>query len=97
MKAVEIFREKVVLSATELVEIVIWQVPTPVPPSDHDFKYRLVYVREGQRVVGYDNERGKGDHRHIHGQELPYTFSTIDRLLADFSADVSANREKSDG
>ena len=97
MKAVEIFREKVVLSATELVEIVIWQVPTPVPPSDHDFKYRLVYVREGQRVVGYDNERGKGDHRHIHGQELPYTFSTIDRLLADFSADVSANREKGDG
>ena len=48
-----------------LVEMVVWRVPQPVPPSGHPFKYRLVFARGGQRVVGYDNERGKGDHKHI--------------------------------
>lgn len=46
------------------VQIVVWSVPRPVPPSAHRFKYRLVYIRDGRRVLGYDNERGKGDHRH---------------------------------
>jgi len=45
-----------------LVEMVVWRVPQPVPPSGHPFKYRLVFARGGQRVVGDDNERGKGDH-----------------------------------
>ena len=38
------------------IEGVIWQVPEPVPPSEHRYKYRLVYVVAGERVVGYDNE-----------------------------------------
>jgi hypothetical protein len=92
MSAVEIFRDKLVLGPTELVEVVIWQVPTPVPPSEHDFKYRLVYVRDGKRIVGYDNERGKGDHKHVGGTEVTYTFTTLERLLADFEADVAAIR-----
>ncbi|HOB92591.1 MAG TPA: DUF6516 family protein [Aquabacterium sp.] len=71
-----------------VVELVVWRVPEPVPPSEHGFKYRLVYVVQGQRVVGYDNERGKGDHRHLGERELPYRFSTVDQLLADFMADV---------
>jgi hypothetical protein len=92
MSAVEIFRDKLVLGPTELVEVVIWQVPTPVPPSEHDFKYRLVYVRNGKRIVGYDNERGKGDHKHVCDTEEAYTFTTLERLLADFEADVVAFR-----
>jgi len=71
-----------------IVEIVIWQVPKPVPPSEHPFKYRMVYVRNGVRIVGYDNERGKGDHKHLCDQELPYAFRGIDQLMADFLADV---------
>jgi len=70
------------------VQIVVWQVPTPVPPSVHPFKYRLVYIVAGQRVVGYDNERGKGDHKHLGGRELPYSFSTVAQLIADFWEDV---------
>jgi len=66
------------------VQIVVWQVPTPV----HPFKYRLVYIVTGQRVVGYDNERGKGDHKHLGGRELPYSFSTVAQLIADFWEDV---------
>jgi len=71
-----------------IVEIVIWQVPQSVPPSEHPFKYRLVYIVDGQRVVGYDNERGKGDHKHLGDRELPYVFRGIDQLMADFLADV---------
>ena len=51
--------------AQGFVEIVIWRVPKLVLPSEHSFKYRLVYIVDGERIVGYDNERGKGDHTHI--------------------------------
>ncbi len=71
-----------------VVEMVVWQVSKPVDPSTHGFKYRLVYVRDGQRVVGYDNERGKGDHKHIHGREFSYRFVDIETLMRDFLRDV---------
>jgi hypothetical protein len=48
----------------------------------------LFYGREGAREVGYDNERGKGDHRHFQGVETAYVFSTVEQLIADFWADV---------
>lgn len=74
------------------IEIVVWAVPQPVPPSDHGFKYRLVFVRDGERVVGYDNERGKGDHRHIGTAEKPYQFVDVPTLLEDFMRDVEASK-----
>ena len=74
--------------AEGFVEIVIWRVPEPVPPSEHSYKYRLVYIVEGKRVVGYDNERGKGDHKHTRDAELPYTFQNPARLVADFMQDI---------
>ena len=92
MRAVRILSDKLVLNHAEIVELVIWQVPSPVPPSEHDFKYRLVYVRDGKRVVGYDDERGKGDHKHVMGEESTYAFTTIAQLLDDFEADVLAIR-----
>lgn len=75
-----------------VVEIVVWKVPSPVPPSQHAFKYRLVFVRDGQRIVGYDNERGKGDHRHLGTREQTYGFTGVDTLIRDFLADVEATR-----
>ena len=71
-----------------IVEMVVWRVPKPVPPSDHAFKYRLVFVRAGKRLVGYDNERGKGDHRHIGKTEMRYKFVDANKLLEDFWQDV---------
>lgn len=67
----------------------IWHVPEPVPPSTHGFKYRLAYVVGGRCVVRYDNERGKGDHRHTGTTEEDYEFSTPDQLMADFEADIT--------
>ena len=75
-----------------ILEIVIWKVPKPVPPTEHGFKYRAVYVVEGVRIVGFDNERGKSDHCHMDGKELPYTFTSVDQLLEDFIAAVETRR-----
>ena len=74
---------------TGFVQIVVWRVPDPVPPAEHRFKYRLAYVVGGRRVVGYDNERGKGDHRHLGETEAPYCFVDVPTLLRDFWRDVS--------
>jgi len=88
MKARLIVRERRSLQGQGFVEIVIWQLPQPVPPCTHSYKYRLVYIVNGFRVVGFDNERGKGDHYHFGGVEYPYVFSGIASLLADFDATV---------
>ena len=75
-----------------VIELVVWKVPTPVPPTEHGYKYRAVYALNGERIVGFDNERGKGDHRHMDGKQLPYTFAGVDQLVEDFIAAVSARR-----
>ena len=88
MKARLIHRAKTVLNSGLVIEAVIWEVPTPVLPSPHCFKYRLVAIKDGVRVLGYDNERGKGDHRHLGLREMPYVFTTVESLLADFLSDL---------
>lgn len=75
-----------------VIEWVIWRVPQPVPPTTHGYKYRAVYAVDGVRVIGFDNERGKGDHCHIGGLERPYVFTSIDQLVEDFIAAVAAAR-----
>jgi hypothetical protein len=35
-----------------------------------------------------DNHHPKGHHRHVASTEEPYLFSDIERLIADFMADV---------
>lgn len=87
-----IHRFKDVTPRGEIIEMVIWKVPEPVPPATHRFKYRLVYVVDGKRVVGFDNERSKGDHRHIGSDEQPYRFESIERLIEDFIQAVEAWR-----
>ena len=71
-----------------IVELVVWRVPTPVPGSDHFYKYRLFFGRRGHRIIGYDNERGKGDHRHVEGVQVRYRFTDLETLIADFTADT---------
>lgn len=70
------------------MEMVVWRLPAPDAERPHGIKYRLYYGRDGERIVGYDNERGKSDHRHYCGEEMPYRFTTVAQLLADFRADV---------
>ena len=95
MKATLIIRNRRLFEDGFLIEMVVWRVPVPVPPTSHEFKYRLFYGRKDERVVGYDNERGKGDHRHYGNREEPYAFSTMAQLLDDFERDVVAVRGES--
>jgi hypothetical protein len=74
------------------IHMIIWRVPEPVPPTEHGCKCRLVYVVNGSRIVGFDNERGKGDHFHLDGKEYPYTFSLVEKLIEDFIAAVEQRR-----
>ena len=76
-----------------VIELVMWKVPQPVPPTQHGYKYRAVYALQGARVVGFDNERGKGDHCHLDGTEVPYVFTSVEQLIEDFIAAVAARRE----
>lgn len=91
-KAQLLMRQKDLNMRGEILEMVVWKVLEPVPPSAHHFKYRLVYIRDGRRIVGFDNERGKGDHMHVENMEFPYTFRTMQQLLEDFLAQVEKRR-----
>ena len=89
MKASLIARTRIVYSTQAFAELVLWRVSTPVPGSAHDFKYRLAYVVDEECVVRYDNEVGKGDHRHFGASQSIYRFSTPERLMADFQKDIA--------
>jgi Family of unknown function (DUF6516) len=92
MKARLITRTKNITTDGAILEVVIWRVPKPVPPTEHGYKYSAVYIVQGVRVVGFDNERGKGDHCHLDGIEVPYVFQTVEQLIEDFIAAVDARR-----
>lgn len=81
MAAQPITRFKDITPNGDILEVVVWKVPAPVPPTEHGYKYSAVYVVGGVRVVGFDNERGKGDHCHLDGSEVPYTFTSVEQLI----------------
>lgn len=88
MDAILIAKERIVLGEHAFYEIVIWQVPSPVAGSSHGFKYRLALVIGGECVLRYDNERGKGDHRHVGNREESFEFTTLEALLTAFERDM---------
>jgi hypothetical protein len=72
-----------------IIEVVIWHLSEPLPGSTHPYKYRLFCGQpDGRCIVRYDNERGKGDHRHVADSEESYTFSTLHKLVEDFERDI---------
>jgi len=95
MKAARAFYDRGEFPDGAIVEMTIWIVSKPVPGSTHAFKYSLYYGYPGRRVVGYDNERGKGDHRHIGDRQERYVFSSVEALVSDFLSDVRHVRGES--
>ncbi len=81
-------RTRIVYSTTAFAELVLWHLAKPLSGCTHRFKYRLAYVVNGTCVLRYDNETGKGDHRHYGGKEYVYTFSDPETLIAAFQADI---------
>jgi hypothetical protein len=72
-----------------IVEMVVWALSAASDERPHGLKYRLFCGRRGQCLVRYDNEAGKGDHRHYGEREEPYPFESVERLLRDFREDCA--------
>lgn len=97
MKATELLRRRIPYTEVAFAELVLWQLPAPLPGSTHSYKYRLAYVVGGVCVLRYDNESGRGDHRHFRGKESRFDFDGVDKRLASFQRDIERiNREDSD-
>lgn len=94
MKACLLLKERRDLGDNAFTELVVWEVPAPVLGSAHGYKYRLALVVNGVCVLRYDNEAGKGDHRHIGDEETAYCFTSPTALFDDFMADVARWRDE---
>jgi hypothetical protein len=95
-KATLLLRRRLEFPDGGLVDVVLWKLPHPSSERPHGFEYRLYYGDgAGNCLVRYDNERGKGDHRHLADDvEEPYIFESLSRLLTDFLADVERARRQ---
>jgi hypothetical protein len=91
-KAGLLYHEKKYLEDGSFREFKIWRVPQS-PNKPHGYKYSFVYIVNDQRVIGYDNAEGRGDHRHYGDKEYPYEFESLEKLWQDFTSDVVKWRE----
>ena len=94
MKARLLLKERRNLGDNAFADLVVWQVPASVPGSVHIYKYRLAFVVDNVCVLRYDNEAGKGDHRHIGDEETAYRFTSPVTLFNDFMTDVARWRNE---
>jgi hypothetical protein len=90
VKAIEIFRQKLVLrnrdsSRLAIFEFVIFQFPV-----SHNYpegiKYRAWLSEGGKTIFGFDNHKPKGPHLHIGDREVGYVFRGIKYLRQDIEA-----------
>jgi hypothetical protein len=89
MKARLLFRDRYLFDDGAIMEMTLWEVPEAVAASTHRLKYSLFYGYPGKRAIGYDKERGKGDHKHLGDRQ-------VEQLVADFLVDVQRVRERDD-
>ncbi len=86
-----LYRSKLIYPDGSMREMVIWKLPSASTERPHGLKYRLYYgTAAGKCLVRYDNESGKGDHRHFAGKEYSYRFKDVETLVADFQQDIDA-------
>ena len=92
MEAELLFSDKYVYRDGAIREMVFWRLPEADQKRPHGLKYRLYYGYPGRCLVRYDNERGKGDHRHYGEYEEDYTWVSVQKLTSDFRADIEKLR-----
>ena len=96
MQAELLYRDKYIYRDGAIREMVIWRLPEPDPDYPHSLKYRLFYGYPDECLVRYDNERGKGAHRHYGDREEAYKWVSATQLVADFKADIEKLRGEQD-
>jgi hypothetical protein len=93
MQATLIYHEKYIYGDGAIREMILWQLPKISSENPHGLKYRLYYgLADGTSKVRYDNEAGKGYHKHIGVREEPYQFKDVEALVADFLRDIEKAR-----
>jgi len=93
MAAVLLYRARYIYPDGSVREMVLWKLPKRLPRSEHQFKYRLYYgTEDGRCLIRYDNEHGKGDHRHRGEKESAYRFRDVETLVRDFMKDIESIR-----
>lgn len=90
MKVRLILDTKTILTDGRIIQRKIWKLPQATEDRTHALKYRLYCGKSGRTIVRYDNETGKGDHRHIGQEEVEsvYVFVSLVQLLIDFDTDI---------
>ena len=88
-RAQSVMNRKLSRDNGSILQFIVWELPEPLPGCGHRYKYRFYYGRDGIPLVRYDNERGKGDHRHYGDREEHYNFRGLKILLQDFLGDVA--------
>jgi Family of unknown function (DUF6516) len=95
MSARLLYRQNYIYSDGAIREMVLWQLSSRTPDKPHELKYRLYYgLGDGTCLVRFDNESGKGYHKHIGGREESYRFIDVETLAADFLAEIEKARRK---
>ena len=89
MGATLLVRTRIIYSEVAFAELVLWRVSAALQGSKHACKYRLAYMVGGRCVLRFDNEAGKGDYRHDGHVAHRYAFTTAEKLIADFEADIA--------
>ena len=87
-----LFQDKFIYADGAIREMVIWRLPEADKERLHGLKYSLFYGYPGKSLVRYDNERGKGDHRHYSDKEETYNFVSVEQLMRDFNTDIERLR-----
>ena len=90
MKARLILDTKTILADGRIIQRKVWKLPQTTGGRPHALKYRLYCGKNGKTIVRYDNETGKGDHRHIGPEEVEsaYVLVSLVQLLIDFDMDI---------
>jgi hypothetical protein len=72
-----------------VVELKVWKVENS-PSYPKGIKYSLFCIdrTSGLIVIGFDNHKTKGPHKHVNESEVPYFFNNYDQLLQDFWIEV---------
>jgi len=95
MRAKLIYHEKFIYADGAIREMVLWKLPNKNSDRPHGLKYRLYYgLSDGTCIVRYDNESGKGNHKHIKGKEKSYQFKDVETLVADFLEEIEKARKE---
>jgi hypothetical protein len=86
-----VIHEKWVTNEGDLVEIKVWSVDRSASFPE-GVKYSMAFIHEDERVLGYDNERGKGHHEHRFGRERMIDYRDLEHMLKKFEKSVDEVR-----